>query len=172
MKNVPTKREPAGVTLWDPMREIRRMQFDMDRLFGMLIGSELPLTTMTFGEWTPAVESYRSGDGLVFKCQLPGIDPKDVDVTYDESTGQLVIKGERKAEKETKEEEYLLRELEYGTFERRFTLPEGVKTDQLKAKFDKGILEITVPAPVLPKAKKIQIEHVPIEGEKAGKKAA
>ena len=59
---------------------------------------------------------------------------------------QLIIKGERKTEKDTKEEDYIHKELTYGTFERRFTLPEGVKTDEIKAKFANGILEITVPA--------------------------
>lgn len=173
MKTGLTKRDPYAVSgAWDPFREMRRMQYDMDRLFGQLMGEEMPAPETDFGEWTPAVESFRKGDSLVIKCQLPGVDPKDMDVTYDENTGQLTIKGERKAEKETREEEYLYRELEYGTFERRFTLPESVKTDQLKAKFDKGILEITVPAPALPKAKKIAIEFKPAEGEKAAKKAA
>jgi HSP20 family protein len=173
MKTGLTKRDPFALSdAWDPFREMRRMQYDMDRLFGRLMGAEMPAPETGFGEWTPATESFRKGDSLVIKCQLPGVDPGDVDLTYDENTGQLMIEGERKAEKETKEEDYLYRELEYGTFERRFTLPEGVKTDQLKAKFDKGILEITAPAPALTKGKKIEIESKHGEIEKSAKKAA
>ena len=60
---------------------------------------------------------------------------------------ELVIKGERKAEKDEKEKDYSYREISYGSFERRFLLPEGVKTEDLKAKFNNGILEISVPVP-------------------------
>ncbi len=171
MKKELTKNDPYRTSVWDPFREIRRMQYDMSRLLGSLMGGEIPIGEFTFGEWMPAVESYRKGDNLIFKCQLPGVDPKDVELTYDEQSGQMLIRGERKEEKETKEKDYLHRELEYGTFERRFTLPQGVKSDQLKAKFDKGMLEITVPVPQIAKSKKIEIESKP-EGEKAEKKAA
>mgnify|MGYP003428624069 CR=1 FL=1 len=78
-----------------------------------------------------------------------------------------------KYRKDAKEENYIHREIAYGSFERRFTLPEGVKTDELKAKFSNGILEITVPAPAVPKARKVEIETrevKAIEGE--AKKAA
>jgi HSP20 family protein len=118
--------------------------------------------------WLPLVESYKKGTDLIYKCELPGVDPKEVDVTIDESGRELVIRGERKTEKDTKEEDYIQREISYGVFERRFMLPEGVKTDEVKAKFTNGILEISVPAPaVTSKAKKIQVEAPEmIEGEK------
>ncbi len=158
---------------WDPFSEMRHMQHEMDRLFDRLLGTDLTTRETGAREWLPLVESYMKGNDLVFKCELPGVDPKDVDVSVDENTRQLIIRGERKTEKDTKDEDYIYRELAYGSFERRFALPEGVKTDQLKAKFVNGILELTVPAPAISKPKKIEIETSEAgEGETAVKKAA
>jgi HSP20 family protein len=157
---------------WDPFGELREIQREMDRLYDRFLGKEMPVPEMGYGEWMPLVESYVKGNNLVFKCELPGVDPKDVDVSFDENIHHLIIKGERKAEKDMKEEDYVYRELTYGSFERRFTLPEGVKTDQLKAKFTNGILEITVPVPAITKAKKIEIETPKLAEEAAVKKAA
>lgn len=157
----------------DPFSELREIQHDMERLYDRFLGKEISVPDLGYGEWMPLVESYVKDNNLVFKCELPGVDPKDVDVSFDENTHQLIIKGERKTEKDTKEEDYIYRELAYGSFERRFTLPEGVKTDQVKAKFTNGILEITVPAPAISKAKKIEIETPKVAGaETAIKKAA
>ncbi len=138
---------------WDPFDELRSMQREMDRLFERFLGEELPSEHTL---WMPSVESYTKDGQLVFKAELPGVDPKDLDVSITDR--ELIIKGERKAEKGAKEESYVYREIAYGTFERRFVLPEGVKTDELKAKFSNGILEITVPAPTIVKARKIEIE--------------
>lgn len=168
----------ADLIRWDPFRimrrgdpfsELRQMQRDMDRLFNQFFGREAAAADVTTaGEWMPLVESYMKGDALVLKCELPGVDPKDVDVTFDESANQLVIRGERK--QEVRSEDYLYRELVYGKFERRYALPAGVKIDQMKARYTNGILEVTVPAAAAMKPKKIQIETKPeIE---AGKKAA
>ncbi len=167
-----TRRDPfKEMSRWDPFNVLREMRHEMDRLYDRFLGKEIPLSEMGYGEWMPLVESYMKDNNLVFKCERPGVNPKDVDVSLDENTHQLVIKGERKMEKDTKEEDYIYRELDYGSFERRFTLPEGAKTDQLKAKFADGILEITMPAPAISKVKKIEIE-APKAGESAAKKAA
>lgn len=157
---------------WDPVEELRTMQHEMDRLFDRVLGgAEVPSERMSV--WMPSVESFTKEGKLVFKAELPGIDPKDLDVSIIDR--ELVIKGERKSEKGAKEESYMYREIAYGSFERRFVLPEGVKTDELKAKFSNGILEITVPAPTITKARKIEIEATKEEKkliETEAKKAA
>jgi HSP20 family protein len=102
------------------------------------------------------VESYTKEGQLVFRADLSGIDVKDLDVSI--ADRELVIKGTRKAEKATKEENFTFREIDYGSFERRFVLPEGVKADELKAKFTNGILEITMPAPAVTRARKFEVE--------------
>ncbi len=158
---------------WDPLDEMRSMQREMDRLFRRFLGSE-PLEERSSTILMPSVESYMRDGQLVFRAELPGVDAKDVEVSVTER--ELVIKGERKAEKGAKEENYEYREIAYGSFERHFTLPEGVKTDELKAIFKNGILEVTMPAPAISKARKIEIETAKeekklIEGASA-KKAA
>jgi HSP20 family protein len=153
--------------------ELRDLQHDMDSLFNQFFGRDVSVADLGHGSWMPAVETYKKGNDLVFRCELPGVCSKDVEASYDENTHQLVIKGARKTDKDVKEEDYLYKEISYGCFERRFTLPEGVKADQLKAKFNYGILEITVPAPAITTAKKIEIETPKaVEGEVAMKKAA
>jgi HSP20 family protein len=132
------------------------MQREMDRLFDRFLGVERAGKEEFAGLWTPTVESYTKEGKLIIKTELPGVDAKDVEVSITDR--ELVIKGERKAEKGEKEKEYMYHEISYGSFERRFLLPEGVKSEELKAKFTNGILEITVPVPEMPKAKKIAIE--------------
>ncbi|HUI44796.1 MAG TPA: Hsp20/alpha crystallin family protein [Nitrospirota bacterium] len=139
---------------WEPFDELRSIQHEMDRLFERFMGGEVP--GRETGMWTPLVESYVKDGKLVVRAEIPGVDPKDLDVSMTEH--ELVIKGERKHEKETKEENYAYREIAYGAFERHFALPEGAKADELKAKFTNGILEITVPVPAISKARKIEIE--------------
>jgi len=154
MKNL-TRWDPfRTMKQWDPFEDLRSMQHDMDRLFDRFLGARVSGERTML--WMPSVESYTKDNQIVFKAELPGVDPKDLDVSIIDR--DLIIKGERKAEKDTKEENYTYREINYGSFERRFTLPEGVKTEELKAKFTNGVLEITVPAPALAKARKIEIE--------------
>jgi HSP20 family protein len=145
--------DPFRMKQWDPFEDLRAMQHGMDRLFDRFLG-EVPGERTTL--WMPSVESYTKDGQLVVKAELPGVDPKDIDVSITDR--ELVIKGERKSEKDTKEENYACREIVYGSFERHFVLPEGVKTDELKAKFENGILEITMPAPVIAKTRKIEVE--------------
>jgi HSP20 family protein len=171
MKNL-MRWDPFGITKrWDPFEEMRSMQREMDKLFDRFLGVELP--TEHKGVWMPSVECYTKDGKLVYRAELPGVDAKDLDVSI--SDRELIIKGERKHERDAKEEHYVYREISYGSFERHFPLPEGAKTDELKAKFSNGILEVTVPAAAASRARKIEIETSKedeklIEGE--AKKAA
>jgi HSP20 family protein len=155
---------------WDPFEDIRRVQREMDSLFGRLLGGG---EHDVAGLWSPRIESYVKDGLLHIKAEVPGIDPKDLDVSIRER--DLVIKGERKEEKDEKKKDFSYREISYGSFERHFMLPEGVKEEELKAKFANGILELTVPVPALPKAKKIPVESAErkeLEADTAAKKAA
>ncbi len=157
---------------WDPFDELKSMQNEMERIFDRFLG-----TRGDIGRggvvWMPTIDSYIKDGKLTIKAELPGIDAKDLDVTVNDR--ELVLKGERKIEKDEKEKEYTFCEISYGSFERHFLLPEGAKVDDLKAKFVNGILEIEVPVPELPKAKKVQIESKETKqmtGEATVKKAA
>ncbi len=135
---------------WSPFRELERFRRDFDELFDRFFGSAQPALTR------PAIESYVEDDRLVVRADLPGVDPKDVEVTV---TGNiLTIRGSRKSEKETKNRDYLHREVSYGTFERSLTLPEGVKAEEVKASFQNGVLELSIPVPQRLAARKIPVE--------------
>lgn len=157
---------------FDPFDELRTMQREMDRLFDRFLGGDVPGKAEEV-LWLPAIESYTKEGALHIKAELPGVDSKDLDVTVTERA--LVIKGERKTEKDESKKDFAYREISYGSFERHLTLPEGAKTEDLKATFTNGVLEIEVPVPALPKAKKIAVETKDvkqIEAEPKVKKAA
>lgn len=154
---------------FDPFDELRSMQQEMDRVFGRFL-REAPEATSV---WMPTLESYVKDGVLHIKTELPGIDTKDLDVSVTER--DLVIKGERKTEKDEKNRDYSYREISYGSFERHLPLPEGAKIDELKASFENGLLEITLPVPTVAQAKKVPIEvkaGKQIEGVTGVKKAA
>ena len=108
--------------------------------------------------WWPAVESYAKNGDLHVRVALPGVDPKDVEVTV--SDDYLTIRGERKAKTEEKNGGRYVREFAYGSFERTFSLPDGIDPGKVVAKFMNGMLDLTMPAPVavVPKKVEIQIE--------------
>lgn len=156
---------------WDPFEELRTMQKEMDRIFSRFLGGEREVEPA--GLWVPSIDTYTKDGKLFVRAELPGIDPKDLDVTVTER--ELVIKGERKTEKDEKEKDYTYREISYGSFERRVLLPEGAKIDDLKAHFSNGILEISVPVPAVSKVRKVTIEAKEakqLESEATAKKAA
>jgi HSP20 family protein len=114
--------------------------------------------------WSPAVESYAKDGELHVRVALPGVDPKDVEVTVTDD--QLTIRGERKTEHD--DAGRYVREFTYGAFERTFTLPEGMDAGRVKAKFANGMLDLTLPAPVAVAPKKVEIQ---IEGGASEPKA-
>ena len=157
---------------FDPVDELRTMQREVDRLFERFLSGG-SAEEVGRGPWLPAVESYIRDGKLFIKAELPGIDAKDLDVSATDR--ELVIKGDRRSEKDETKKDFSYREISYGSFERHLTLPEGSKIEDLKATYANGILEITVPVPALPKAKKVQIETQDvkkIEAEPKVRKAA
>jgi len=125
-----------------------------------------PLLALTPGKhYIPTADMYARNGDMVVRIDLPGVDPKDIKVKFEE--GELVVMGERKAEKEIKEEGYYRKEASYGVFERHMTLPKGIKEAEIKAEYDKGVLEISMPrvpkTESLPKAKEIPVKLPKIE---------
>jgi HSP20 family protein len=103
----------------------------------------------------PSVESYVRNGELVVRADLPGIDPKAVELAVEGH--RLMLRGERKAKEEHREKDYFSREVAYGRFERAVDLPEGVDTDTIKATYHDGVLEVTMKAPKEMVAKKVPI---------------
>jgi HSP20 family protein len=160
------------LTRWQPFGSIWTLRKEMDDLMERFLktsGDWSEPEPTTRGEWWPAVEGALKDGQYVFRVALPGVDPKDVDVSFTKNV--LTIKGERKAEAEGSRGQYFVRELTYGAFERSFSLPEGVDADKIHATYANGMLELTVPAPhaVTPKTIEIKVEGTP--GSKAVKAA-
>ena len=142
---------------WDPFRDIITLRERMDRMFeDSLSRFRMPeeATMPTF--WSPSVDIYETDENIVLKAELPGVDKKEVSVEVKDST--LILKGERKREKEVKEENYHRVERSFGTFMRSFSLPVSVKQDQVKAKFRDGVLEVTLPKAEEAKPKQVKVE--------------
>ena len=152
---------------WRSSRELDRFRNEFEDLierFGIdrdFFG-HFPFGRDFFADWQamptrPAIESCVEDGKLIVRTDLPGIDPKDVDIKV--VAGVLTIKGSREDKKETKKADYLRREIRYGAFERSIGLPEGIKADDLKATYHDGVLELTAPMPkeAIPKEVKIQI---------------
>jgi HSP20 family protein len=127
-----------AITRWDPFREVVTLQNRLNSLFGNLnTETESALTTSSF---IPAVDVYEDEKKVVLKLEVPGIDEKDLDVSVENHT--LTVKGERKFEKEEKEENFHRIERRYGSFYRAFTLPTTVDTENVNAKYEAGVLKL------------------------------
>lgn len=126
---------------WRPFPELSTLRREMDDLFARVFG-DWDVSPAALEPYTVPVEWFLRDGELVVHADLPGIDPKDADVSLEGD--RLTIRGERKARYES---DPLYREIRYGRFERTVRLPEGIDPDQLKASYKDGVLEITMPAP-------------------------
>ena len=143
------------IVRWDPFREVVSMQDRLNSLFrAMNDGGESPLTTASF---VPAVDIYEDTKKVVLKLEVPGIEEKALDVRVENNT--LTVKGERKFEKEEKEENFHRIERRYGSFYRAFTLPTTVDTEHIGASYTAGVLklELNKKAEAQPKQIKINV---------------
>jgi HSP20 family protein len=138
---------------WEPVRDLLTLQ---DRMRGMIEGSYRGDEDWALGgSWAPAVDIYEKDGNIVLKAELPGLDPKDVDVRVENNI--LTLRGERKFDNEVKRDSYHRVERAYGTFTRSFTLPNVVDTANIKADFKDGVLHVVLPKKEEAKQRQIQI---------------
>ncbi len=146
------------LTRWEPFRELSTVQDRMNRMnrlfreFYNPEGTEEALTTTAFA---PPVDIYEDEHNITLKLEVPGIDEKDIDVRIENTT--LTVHGERKIEKEEKEENFRRVERQYGSFTRSFTLPSSVDSGQVSAHYDKGVLKIKLAKKAEAKPKQIKV---------------
>lgn len=126
------------ITRWEPFAELADMRSRFDRLFGDLADGR-------DRDWMPAVDMIRDNGNLVFRAEVPGIKPEEIDIKVD--AGMLTISGKHEKATEEKDKEYVRRERRYGAFSRTMALPEGVDPKKIKATTTDGVLEIKVPLP-------------------------
>jgi HSP20 family protein len=149
---------------WEPFREFSNMQNRMNRmnrLFRESYSPEGPEEALTTTSFAPPVDIYEDEHNITLKIEVPGIDEKDIDVRIENNT--LTVHGERKIEKEEKEENFRRVERQYGGFTRSFTLPSSVDTGQVSADYDKGVLKINLAKKAEAKPKQIKVN---VRGEK------
>jgi HSP20 family protein len=142
---IPWKRQKREVA---PSRSQDEWLDDMNRLFDGFFGrgasgSLTPFAGEAWGTFYPQVDVEESDKEIILSAELPGIDSKNIDITV--SRNVLTIRGEKKGERETKGKNYTYAERSYGSFERSIALPATVKEEKAQAKFDKGVLTITLP---------------------------
>ena len=142
-----------ALTPWRPFRELSTLHEDIDELFSRFFGEEP--RTARWHPTMPSVESFIHEGELVIRADLPGIDPKKVELAVEGR--RLVLRGEREEKKERREKDYLSREVSYGRFERAIELPDGVDPDGIKATYHDGVLEVTMKAPKEMVTKKVPI---------------
>jgi len=155
-----------AIIRWDPFRDMVSLREKMNRLFEDVFtgrGDDKELASST---WAPAVDIFETESELVMSAEIPGIDEKDIEIKLEDNT--LTLKGERKFEKETREENYHRIERSYGSFYRAFTLPNSVDLDKIHAEHENGILKITLPKRQELKPRNVKILK-PSTSEKAKK---
>lgn len=165
----------ASAFMSNPFAFAQAMSQEMDRLFGAF-GSEdlaspyaqgaagrgLASTGQAAGrgmtQWTPQMEAFQRGNELVVRADLPGLKPDEVQIDVED--GVLTISGERRESSEDRREGWYRSERSYGAFSRSIALPEGVDEDQVNARYEQGVLEVTVPLPQQqrPRARRVQIQ--------------
>lgn len=161
-----------AITRWDPFREVLSLQNRLNSLFpdynrGAGVGEGELVSTAAF---VPPVDIYEDDQKIVLKLEVPGMKQEDLDIQLENNT--LTVRGERKFEKEEKEENFHRIERRYGSFYRAFTIPNTVNPDSVKAEYDAGVLRIQLEkkAEAKPKQIKVQVGMGPKQVESAAAK--
>jgi len=147
-----------SMVLWQPFREIDSLRKQMNRVFDDFFGQTtlLPFEeNLTASEFGPLVDIYEDEQKLTFKVELPGIEEKNVKVEV--ANNVLTVQGERKLEKDVKEENFRRMERHYGAFSRSFTLPPAVDPEKIEAAYNHGVLTIEMPKRAEARPKQIKV---------------
>jgi len=152
---VPVTRERGSVagTGFFPYLSLRR---EMDRLFDDFASGFGRVPTWYANELMPSMNVSETEREIEFTAELPGLEPKDVEVTLSDNI--LTIRGEKKAEKDETKKDYRLVERSFGSFSRSFEVPGGTDPSAIRASIDKGVLTVTFPKPARAAARKIDVK--------------
>ena len=142
------------LSTWSPFGDLVNMQRELGRVFDNLFSDAKG--DVFVADWAPRVDVMEQKDSYIIKAEMPGVNKDDVRITLHENV--LSIRGEKKQEKEEKDVNYHRIERSYGTFERQFALPTGVKSDKIDASYKDGILTVTLPKVEEAKPKEIEVK--------------
>lgn len=143
---------------YDPWTNLRRIQNDLDRIFGpgTMSASTQPSGDETAGNWLPAVDISENSEGYQIRADLPGVDPEAIEVSMD--NGVLTIRGSRDSQSQEEGTDWRRVERVQGTFYRRFSMPEDVDPDQIQARCRDGVLYLAVPKKEQEPSKRIPVQ--------------
>jgi len=144
-----------NIVKYDPFREMRSLQDEVNRLFASNFsrGGENDLMR---GAWSPQVDIFENKNEIVLEAELPGIKPEDVDISIENNV--LTLHGERKFEKKDESDNFHRVERSYGSFTRSFTLPSTVSSENANAEFENGVLRLTLAKREEAKPRRIEIK--------------
>jgi HSP20 family protein len=140
---------------WEPVRELGTIQNEMNRLFNTFFDTPSEANGTALRRWIPPMDLIETETDFVLRADLPGLSEADVNIELDDNV--LTLSGERKSDHETRRAGYYRVERSSGTFRRSLTLPEGVDPETVRASFDRGVLEVTIPKPAQRVPRKVQI---------------
>jgi HSP20 family protein len=146
----------TALTHFEPIKEFAQLQDAMSQFFDDRVGRWPWRESQDLSAWAPAVDVYEDAEQMRLTAELPGLDPKEVDIRIE--NGLLTLRGERKLEKEEKQENYHRIETRYGSFVRSFALPNYVDTDKVRAEFKNGLLNVFLPKREESKPKQIKVK--------------
>ena len=138
---------------WDPFRDMVAAQERFNRFLTHDSGLTSPLEGV--GPWLPPVDVIEESERLVFRAELPGVDRNDIDIRVE--NGTLVLRGEKKQEKDVTDESAHRVERYYGSFSRSFVLPTSINAEKISATYRDGVLEVVLPKAEEAKPRKIQV---------------
>jgi HSP20 family protein len=145
-----------AITRWDPFRDVLTLQNRLNSLFQDYNRGQNEGDLVSTAAFVPPVDIYEDEHKIVLKLEVPGLKQEDLDIQIENNT--LTVRGERKFEKEEKEENFHRIERRYGSFFRSFTVPNTVNTESVKASYDAGVLRVELEKRAEAKPKQIKVQ--------------
>lgn len=142
-----------GMTRWNPSRDVASLQDEVERMFQQVFGGQ---RASSAGAWSPALDVEETEDHFTLHIELPGVNPDDVDVSFEENV--LTVEGERKFYEQGEAEGFRRVERHFGRFHRAVRLPDRVDADKIDASYRDGLLTITVPKAEESKPRRIEVK--------------
>ncbi|MGR8919191.1 MAG: Hsp20/alpha crystallin family protein [Gammaproteobacteria bacterium] len=141
--------------IYEPFSTIRRLQDEMNRAFGGNLSVPADSPAATVSHWSPAVDVHEEADRFVISADVPGVDPSAIEITMED--GVLSISGERERDDSVGDAATRRGERAFGSFYRRFSLPETADEERIEARSQNGVLEISIPKKQAVQPKKIKV---------------
>ncbi|MEK6776637.1 MAG: Hsp20/alpha crystallin family protein [bacterium] len=132
-----------AILRWDPLKDMSLVQDRLNQFFKEALYSVPALGEEKGGAYIPPVDILETGSEVILLAELPGVSREDIDIQIEGDI--LILRGERRSEKGTDQENYYRMECSYGVFHRAFTLPQSIRKNEIQARFEQGVLEIRLP---------------------------